>query len=106
MSILTLFTPLPFSVYPSDGSWYRGIVQSLEEDGNVQVYFVDYGNTCKAQAAHLRAINHSLLKHPFQAICCWLAGISSLCVCVSACACVSLLNIYMAHVLYQHKMYS
>ncbi|XP_060794982.1 tudor domain-containing protein 1 [Neoarius graeffei] len=59
----------------SDGSWYRGIVQSLEGDGNANVYFVDYGNMCKVHAAHLRAIKPSLLKHPFQAICCWLAGL-------------------------------
>ncbi|MCI4384336.1 hypothetical protein PGIGA_G00037500 [Pangasianodon gigas] len=59
----------------SDGSWYRGIVQSLKGDGNAKVYFVDYGNTCKVQAAHLRAIKPNLLKHPFQAICCWLAGL-------------------------------
>lgn len=70
-------------MYTLDGSWYRAVVQSLEEDGNAKVYFVDYGNTCKVQAAHLKAIKPSLLKHPFQAICCWLAGISCVkCVCI------------------------
>ncbi|KAF5896519.1 tudor domain-containing protein 1 isoform X1 [Clarias magur] len=57
-----------------DGSWYRAIVQSLDENGNAKVYFVDYGNTFEIQTAHLRAINPGLLKLPFQAICCWLAG--------------------------------
>lgn len=51
-------------------------MQSIEGNGDVQVYFVDYGNTCNVQVAHLRAISPCLLKHPFQAICCWLAGIS------------------------------
>lgn len=96
MYILTPFCFFFFSVNPSDGSWYRGIVQSLEGDGNANVYFVDYGNTRKVQAAHLRAIKPSLLKLPFQAICCWLAGIS--CVCVFLC-----LSMYLAHRLYQHK---
>ncbi|GAA6110294.1 tudor domain-containing protein 1 isoform X1 [Tachysurus ichikawai] len=59
----------------SDGSWYRGILQGLEGDGTAKVFFVDYGNTCKVQSAHLKAINPSLLKHPFQAICCSLAGL-------------------------------
>ncbi|TSK14749.1 Tudor domain-containing protein 1 [Bagarius yarrelli] len=74
----TPFTPAvgePCCALFSDGSWYRGIVQSLEGDGNVKVYFVDYGNTCEVQTSHLRAITPSLLKHPFQAISCWLAGI-------------------------------
>ncbi|XP_047672884.1 tudor domain-containing protein 1 isoform X3 [Tachysurus fulvidraco] len=59
----------------SDGSWYRGILQGLEGDGTAKVFFVDYGNTCKVQSAHLKAIKPSLLKHPFQAICCSLAGL-------------------------------
>lgn len=63
-------------MYLSDGSWYRAIVQSLDENGNAKVHFVDYGNTFEIQTAHLRAIKPGLLKLPFQAICCWLAGIS------------------------------
>lgn len=99
MLILTHFAPLPFSVYSPDGSWYRAIVQSLEGDGNANVYFVDYGNMCKVHAAHLRAIKPSLLKHPFQAICCWLAGIS----CVKCMCAFTWLSMYLAHLLYQHK---
>ncbi|XP_058262771.1 tudor domain-containing protein 1 isoform X2 [Hemibagrus wyckioides] len=57
------------------GNWYRGVMQSLEGDGTAKVYFADYGNTCNIQIAHLRAIKPSLLKHPFQAISCWLAGL-------------------------------
>ncbi|KAK3559458.1 hypothetical protein QTP86_013631 [Hemibagrus guttatus] len=74
----TPFNPVvgePCCAVFSDGSWYRGILQSLEGDGTAKVYFVDYGNTCKVQTAHLRAIKPSLLKHPFQAISCWLAGL-------------------------------
>ena len=57
-----------------DGSWYRAMVQSVEGDGKARVYFVDYGNSCEVQVAHLRPIDSSLLKHPFQAIRCCLAG--------------------------------
>uniref|UniRef100_A0AAR2LE68 Tudor domain containing 1 n=1 Tax=Pygocentrus nattereri TaxID=42514 RepID=A0AAR2LE68_PYGNA len=59
----------------SDGSWYRAMVQSVEGDGKARVYFVDYGNSCEVQVAHLRPIDSSLLKHPFQAIRCCLAGV-------------------------------
>ncbi|KAI5623300.1 tudor domain-containing protein 1, partial [Silurus asotus] len=74
----TPFTPAvgePCCALFSDGSWYRVIVQSLEGDGTANVYFADYGNVCKVQAAHLRAIKPNFLKYPFQAICCWLAGL-------------------------------
>ncbi|XP_062859119.1 tudor domain-containing protein 1 isoform X2 [Trichomycterus rosablanca] len=62
----------------SDGSWYRGIVESVEDNGNAKVYFGDFGNTSEIEASDLRAINSSLLKLPFQAIRCWLAGIEPL----------------------------
>jgi len=44
-------------------------------EGKARVYFVDYGNFCEVEAANLKAITQSLLKLPFQAIRCWLAGI-------------------------------
>ncbi|KAM9462864.1 tudor domain-containing protein 1 [Clarias gariepinus] len=73
----TAFNPVvgePCCARFKDGSWYRAIVQSLDENGNAKVHFVDYGNTFEIQTAHLRAIKPGLLKLPFQAICCWLAG--------------------------------
>lgn len=58
----------------TDGSWYRAMVQSVEPDGKVQVYFVDYGNSSTVEVAHLRTIEQRLLTLPFLAIRCWLAG--------------------------------
>ncbi|XP_017551496.1 tudor domain-containing protein 1 isoform X1 [Pygocentrus nattereri] len=63
------------ALFSGDGSWYRAMVQSVEGDGKARVYFVDYGNSCEVQVAHLRPIDSSLLKHPFQAIRCCLAGV-------------------------------
>ncbi|XP_041939544.1 tudor domain-containing protein 1 isoform X2 [Alosa sapidissima] len=59
----------------SDGSWYRAMVQSVGADGKVQVYFVDYGNSCTVEATHLRTMEQRLLTLPFLAIRCWLAGV-------------------------------
>ncbi|XP_062382740.1 tudor domain-containing protein 1 isoform X2 [Sardina pilchardus] len=59
----------------SDGSWYRAMVQSVGADGKAQVYFVDYGNSCAVEPAHLRTIEQRLVTLPFLAIRCWLAGV-------------------------------
>ncbi|XP_066520883.1 tudor domain-containing protein 1 [Hoplias malabaricus] len=75
----TLFSPTVgepcCALFSVDGRWYRGMVQNLEGNGKARVYFVDYGNSCEVDVAHLRAINSSLLKHPFQAIRCYLEGV-------------------------------
>ncbi|XP_072523567.1 tudor domain-containing protein 1 [Salminus brasiliensis] len=63
------------ALFSGDGSWYRGMVQSVEGEGKAKVYFVDYGNSCEVEVTHLRAIDPSLLKLPFQAIRCTLAGV-------------------------------
>uniref|UniRef100_A0A8B9K8U9 Tudor domain containing 1 n=1 Tax=Astyanax mexicanus TaxID=7994 RepID=A0A8B9K8U9_ASTMX len=63
------------ALFSGDGRWYRGMVQSVEGEGKAKVYFVDYGNSCEVEVTHLRAIDPSLLKHPFQAIRCTLAGV-------------------------------
>ncbi|KAI4872808.1 hypothetical protein NFI96_016135 [Prochilodus magdalenae] len=63
------------ALFSGDGRWYRGMVQSMEGEGKARVCFVDYGNSCQVEVAHLKAINPRLLKHPFQAIRCCLAGI-------------------------------
>uniref|UniRef100_A0A4W4ELF3 Tudor domain-containing protein 1 n=1 Tax=Electrophorus electricus TaxID=8005 RepID=A0A4W4ELF3_ELEEL len=63
------------ALYSGDARWYRAMVQSVEGTGKASVCFVDYGNSCEVEVGHLRAIHPSMLKHPFQAIRCWLAGV-------------------------------
>uniref|UniRef100_A0AAY4DFF5 Tudor domain-containing protein 1 n=1 Tax=Denticeps clupeoides TaxID=299321 RepID=A0AAY4DFF5_9TELE len=58
-----------------DGNWYRAMVKAVGHDGKVQVYFVDYGNTCELHPSQLKPVDSRLLKHPFQAIRCCLAGV-------------------------------
>uniref|UniRef100_A0AAY5F2E6 Tudor domain-containing protein 1 n=1 Tax=Electrophorus electricus TaxID=8005 RepID=A0AAY5F2E6_ELEEL len=74
----TSFSPVvgePCCALYSDARWYRAMVQSVEGTGKASVCFVDYGNSCEVEVGHLRAIHPSMLKHPFQAIRCWLAGV-------------------------------
>ncbi|XP_058882028.1 tudor domain-containing protein 1-like isoform X2 [Acipenser ruthenus] len=77
-----LFTPAVgepcCAVFPGDGNWYRAMVKEVASNGKAKVYFVDYGNTCELAADQLRPIVAKYLKHPFQAIKCWLAGIKPL----------------------------
>uniref|UniRef100_A0A8C0XYI9 Tudor domain containing 1 n=1 Tax=Cyprinus carpio carpio TaxID=630221 RepID=A0A8C0XYI9_CYPCA len=72
------FTPTvgePCCALFTDARWYRAMVLEVFGEGKAKVYFVDYGNSCEVEAAHLKAITPSLLKLPFQAIRCWLAGV-------------------------------
>ncbi|XP_048844253.1 tudor domain-containing protein 1-like [Brienomyrus brachyistius] len=64
--------------FPGDRFWYRAMVQSMLPDGKVEVFFVDYGNTCVVDWADLRSIHPEHLKVPFQALRCWLAGVEPL----------------------------
>ncbi len=66
------------SLLAGDAHWYRAMVLEVCGEGKARVYFVDYGNSCEVEAAHLKAITPNLLKLPFQAIRCWLTGLLSL----------------------------
>uniref|UniRef100_M4A0X7 Tudor domain containing 1 n=1 Tax=Xiphophorus maculatus TaxID=8083 RepID=M4A0X7_XIPMA len=61
----------PFS---GSGSWCRALVNGRSGD-DVGVYLVDYGHNMTAKSSHLRSITPKLLTLPFQAVCCWLAGV-------------------------------
>ncbi|XP_030611149.1 tudor domain-containing protein 1 [Archocentrus centrarchus] len=60
-----------------DGAWYRAMVKGLSDD-QVAVNFVDYGYSLTVEKGHLRSITPQLLTLPFQAVCCWLAGVEPL----------------------------
>nr|XP_021151157.1 tudor domain-containing protein 1 isoform X1 [Columba livia] len=63
------------AVFPTDGNWYRALVQNVTSDGTVKVCFVDYGNVEEVPLDKIRQISSSFLKLPFQGIKCWLSGI-------------------------------
>uniref|UniRef100_A0A671KJ77 Tudor domain-containing protein 1-like n=1 Tax=Sinocyclocheilus anshuiensis TaxID=1608454 RepID=A0A671KJ77_9TELE len=63
------------ALFTGDAHWYRAMVLEVCGEGKARVYFVDYGNSCEVEAARLKAITPNLLKLPFQAIRCWLAGV-------------------------------
>ncbi|XP_067995429.1 tudor domain-containing protein 1 isoform X2 [Melanerpes formicivorus] len=63
------------AVYSADGNWYRALVQNTASQGNIEVQFVDYGNSEQVPLDKIRQISPSFLTLPFQGIKCWLSGI-------------------------------
>ncbi|NXT28293.1 TDRKH protein, partial [Syrrhaptes paradoxus] len=60
-----------------DGSdWYRARVLGALENGNFDLYYVDFGDNGEAPCEALRALRSDFLSLPFQAIECSLAGIA------------------------------
>ncbi|NXC78731.1 TDRKH protein, partial [Anhinga anhinga] len=60
-----------------DGSdWYRARVLGTLENGNFDLYYVDFGDNGEAPGAALRGLRSDFLSLPFQAVECSLAGIA------------------------------
>ncbi|KFV72543.1 Tudor and KH domain-containing protein, partial [Struthio camelus australis] len=61
--------------YPDSSAWYRARVLGPLENGNFDLYYVDFGDNGEAPQEALRALRSDFLSLPFQAIECSLAGI-------------------------------
>uniref|UniRef100_A0A8C3JBJ9 Tudor domain-containing protein n=1 Tax=Calidris pygmaea TaxID=425635 RepID=A0A8C3JBJ9_9CHAR len=61
--------------YANDSEWYRARVLGRLENGNFDLYYVDFGDNGEAPREALRALRSDFLSLPFQAIECSLAGI-------------------------------
>ncbi|XP_077772347.1 tudor and KH domain-containing protein [Canis aureus] len=61
---------------PTNGSWYRARVLGTLENGNLDLYFVDFGDNGDCPLKDLRALRSDFLSLPFQAIECSLARIA------------------------------
>ncbi|XP_062961446.1 tudor and KH domain-containing protein isoform X2 [Cynocephalus volans] len=61
---------------PTNGSWYRAQVLGTLENGNLDLYFVDFGDNGDCPLKDLRALRSDFLSLPFQAIECSLARIA------------------------------
>ncbi|XP_068271377.1 tudor and KH domain-containing protein [Nyctibius grandis] len=60
-----------------DGSdWYRARVLGLLENGNFDLYYLDFGDNGEVPGTALRALRSDFLSLPFQAIECSLAGVA------------------------------
>ncbi|NXT44687.1 TDRKH protein, partial [Pelecanoides urinatrix] len=60
-----------------DGSdWYRARVLGTLENGNFDLYYVDFGDNGEAPREALRALRSDFLSLPFQAVECSLAGVA------------------------------
>ncbi|KAK5615952.1 hypothetical protein CRENBAI_019591 [Crenichthys baileyi] len=62
------------ALLPGSGAWCRAMVKELFDD-KVAIHLVDYGHSTTIKNIQLRSITPKLLKLPFQAVCCWLAGV-------------------------------
>uniref|UniRef100_A0A0G2JFB2 Tudor and KH domain-containing protein n=1 Tax=Mus musculus TaxID=10090 RepID=A0A0G2JFB2_MOUSE len=60
----------------TNGSWYRARVLGTLENGNLDLYFVDFGDNGDCALKDLRALRSDFLSLPFQAIECSLARIA------------------------------
>ncbi|NXD18544.1 TDRKH protein, partial [Nothocercus nigrocapillus] len=61
--------------YVDGSAWYRARVLGTLENGNLDLYYVDFGDNGEAPREALRALRTDFLSLPFQAIECSLAGI-------------------------------
>ncbi|OBS76125.1 hypothetical protein A6R68_17416, partial [Neotoma lepida] len=60
----------------TNGSWYRARILGTLENGNLDLYFVDFGDNGDCPLKDLRALRSDFLSLPFQAIECSLARIA------------------------------
>ncbi|XP_006861499.1 PREDICTED: tudor and KH domain-containing protein [Chrysochloris asiatica] len=61
---------------PTNGSWYRARVLGTLDNGNLDLYFVDFGDNGDCPLKDLRTLRSDFLSLPFQAIECRLAQIA------------------------------
>ncbi|XP_029437721.1 tudor and KH domain-containing protein isoform X2 [Rhinatrema bivittatum] len=61
--------------YTHDKFWYRAKVLGVLDNGNLDLYYVDFGDNGDAALEELRVLRSDFLSLPFQAIECSLAGI-------------------------------
>nr|XP_028565378.1 tudor and KH domain-containing protein [Podarcis muralis] len=62
--------------YPEDRAWYRARVLGTLGNGNMDLYYVDFGDNGEAPLEKLQLLRSDFLSLPFQAIECGLAGIA------------------------------
>lgn len=62
--------------FHDDGFWYRAEVLGLSENGMVDLYYVDYGDTWACPKEHLFPLRSDFLSLPFQAVECGLAYVA------------------------------
>ena len=60
--------------FSEDFKWYRALVTKVFSDTEVEVLFVDYGNTDSLQVGSMKQLRPELLKFPVQAVKCRLEG--------------------------------
>ncbi|XP_064616316.1 tudor domain-containing protein 5-like [Liolophura sinensis] len=55
-------------IFPEDENWHRGVIVGIKDLDFVQVYYVDYGNTCTVPKTSLCMLRRRYLRLPCQAL--------------------------------------
>ncbi|KAL5012203.1 hypothetical protein ScPMuIL_010754 [Solemya velum] len=55
-------------LFPEDENWHRGVITAIKDNNFIEVYYVDYGNTCSVQRKSLRLLRTKFLSLPAQAV--------------------------------------
>lgn len=58
------------ALFSEDGRWYRAIITAIQDDSQVQVHFVDHGNTDVVQTANVVLLKEEFLDLPILSIKC------------------------------------
>ena len=56
--------------YSGNNAWYRGKVVDVDQDGNITVCFVDYGNCESVSTSNILSLHPDFASLPSQAFCC------------------------------------
>eukprot|EP00057_Strongylocentrotus_purpuratus_P024551 XP_011679025.1 PREDICTED: tudor domain-containing protein 15 isoform X3 [Strongylocentrotus purpuratus] len=61
--------------YSADQAWYRAKITGIRKNGDVEVTFVDYGNSEMVNPGQIKMLSPDMLELPAQAIACLLIGL-------------------------------
>ena len=70
---LVVGTPL-CALFPEDGLWYRAVIESMPSEFEVQVRYIDYGNSAVVLLSDVRQLSRRFYDCPVQAVRCHLSS--------------------------------
>ena len=75
ISFSTILGMICVALFSGDGMWYRARIIELPGNRQVDVHYVDFGNSERVSIFNLRKILDTFLVLPSQALCCSLTDV-------------------------------